>query len=70
MNYRQKCKNYGKWSYVQYEGDLAVYATCLHCGFIYNCSTFNVQIMKSIPNKPYKYCPNCGLKMSINNNNF
>ena len=37
MNHRQKSKQYGKWVFVKYPGDLAVYAVCQHCGFTYPC---------------------------------
>lgn len=37
MNHRQKSKQYGKWVFVKYPGDLTVYTVCQNCGFTYPC---------------------------------
>lgn len=70
MNHRQKSKQYGKWVFVKYPGDLAVYAVCQHCGFTYPCYRKEDGLI-FVPDfkKVYKYCPECGLKMKLFNVN-
>ena len=66
MNYRQKCKTNGKWAFVKYKGDGAIYAACQNCGYTY-ASYQEDKNRKILPKKPHKFCPNCGLKMSLFN---
>lgn len=67
MNYRQKSKRFGKWSFVKYQGNMAIYAYCENCGYAYPCCTTNINnnSFKVDPSlsQLHKYCPNCGLKM-------
>lgn len=74
MNYRQKCKLKGEWAYVKYKGDAAIYAVCQNCGFTYACyktkrNEDGSWAFATEPEKPYKYCPCCGLKMHLFNGN-
>lgn len=66
MNYRQKCKTKGKWAFVKYSGNGAIYAVCQNCIYTYPCYTAEGTGYLNIkPGIPHKYCPNCGLKMSL-----
>lgn len=68
MNYRQKCKVKGKWAFVKYKGDAAIYAVCQNCGFVqHGVYTMNELQITVNTSKCYKYCPSCGLKMSLYN---
>lgn len=68
----------GKWAFVKYNGDMAIYASCQNCGYTYSCyknkqrddpsdGTPKKYWTKCVPGKPYKFCPSCGLKMSLLN---
>lgn len=65
MNYRQRSKLYGKWAFIKYSNDLMIYAVCQNCGFTYPCG--KQSDVKYVPDldKIYRYCPQCGLKMSL-----
>ena len=70
MNYRQKCKTKGKWAFVKYFGDGAIYAICQNCGFVQHGvydMTRRLGVAVLDINKVYKYCPYCGLKMGLFN---
>ena len=70
MNYRQKSKQKGKWAFIKYFGDEAIYATCQNCGYTYCSSKAQVKNgFKITLLKPHRYCPNCGLKMGLFDNN-
>ena len=45
--------------------DGAIYEVCQHCNYIYNCSRWMDGRVKFIDT--HKYCPSCGLKMSLYN---
>lgn len=65
MNFRQKSKKYGKWAFVKYKGDLAIYSVCQHCGYTYPCYEYNHPFRTEPSTKKlYRYCPSCGLKMN------
>lgn len=65
MNYRQKCKQKGKWAFVKYKGDAAIYAVCQNCGFtqhdVYDIDGLKIKVNA---NKCYKYCPGRGLNLN------
>lgn len=71
MNFRQKSKVYGKWAFVKWKGNLAIYAVCQNCKYTYPAYDMprnedgTLNALKTIPSldKLHKYCPNCGLKM-------
>ena len=67
MNCRQRSKLYGKWAFVKYPSDLMIYAVCQNCCFTYPCS--KKSDMKYVPDldNVYRYCLQCGLKMSLFN---
>lgn len=71
MNYKQRSKLKGKWAFVRYEGDMAIYAVCQNCGFtqsgVYSHEPGKIFCIKLDTRKVYKYCPNCGLKMGLYN---
>lgn len=68
MNYRQKSKVFGKWRYIRQYGNAAIYAQCHNCGYTYPCYYTDPKNHFAItPKEPYKYCPDCGLKMSLYN---
>ena len=74
MNYRQKSKIYGKWAFIKYRGNSAIYVVCQNCSFTYPCYEQNRNEDGSwsftcTPGNPYKYCPRCGLKMRLFNGN-
>lgn len=52
------------WYLIKRPGDLAVYATCVKCGYEYCCSVTKVKNNKffTLPSKLHNYCPNCGKK--------
>lgn len=77
MNYRQKSKVKGKWAFVKFPGNLAIYAVCQNCGFTYEASKMprdeeSKLILRPEPSleKLHRYCPSCGLKMSPFNGDF
>lgn len=51
------------WRFVQYKGDLAIYAKC-SCGFRYACQRPDGNMFKTVaaPEKLYYYCPICGAR--------
>ncbi len=72
MKFRTKSKMFGKWAFVKYLGDGAVYAVCQHCGYTYACykelrDQDGNYTFKNVPDvsKAHRYCPKCGLKMSL-----
>ncbi len=61
-------KHKGKWMFVRWDGDTAVYAMCMDCRFTYGCFESQRDDNGALsfynkPSKPFRYCPNCGLRM-------
>lgn len=77
MNFRQKSKVKGKWAFIKYPADMAIYAVCQNCGLTYEASKMprdeeGKLILRPEPSleKLYRYCPNCGLKMRPFNGDY
>ena len=47
------------WVFEKFKGDMAIYAFCPYCNFVYNPSKLNKDMQPEIKGL-YNYCPNCG----------
>ena len=72
MNFRQKSKLKGKWAFIRYPSNLAIYAVCQNCGYSYPSYDMKENMLGTQPSleKLHRYCPNCGLKMKPFNGTF
>lgn len=48
------------WEYEKFKDDMAIYAFCPVCGFMYNPSQKKPDSFETEIVNQYKYCPECG----------